>query len=359
MWPGYRSASGLLLSLRTPAVAHHNLESAEESMKILLSVRIVSGLLFVAWICLLSSAHAQQPPAAPGRLVDLGGRRLRLNCTGAGSPTVIAESGSGAFSIDWALVQPAVARFTRFCSYDRAGYAWSDPGPVRDSVEQTVDDFHLLLQTADIRPPYILVGASLGGLYIRAYQRRYPDQIIGLIFDDATTEKSLGFPIGGKNKFITDISSTELHDLFAPLLRNPPPSPQLPNSIEAPFDRLPQADKTAWLWAIRKFISDADVCQSLVSAESWREEFIALQKQKLRQIHPLGNLPLIVLVRTQDADESHTEQASQLAGLSIVGKLVTAANSGHEIHLYRPDVVVNSIHEVVMEARNEAAQATR
>jgi hypothetical protein len=175
---------------------------------------------------------------------------------------------------------------------------------------------------------------------------------------DATTEKSLGFPVGGKNKFITDISSTELHDLFAPLLRNPPPAPQLPNSIEALLDRLPEADKAASLWAIRKFISDADVCQSLVSAESWREEFIALQKQQ-RQIHPLGNLPLIVLVRTQNADESHKEQAAQLAGLSSAGKLLTAANSGHEIHLYRPDLVIQSVHDVVTEARDKAAQPAR
>jgi pimeloyl-ACP methyl ester carboxylesterase len=124
---------------------------------------------------------------------------------------VIAESGSGAFSIDWALVQPEVSKFTRFCSYDRAGYAWSDAGPTRDSVEETADDLHLLLQVAGVRPPYVLIGASLGGLYIRAYQRRYPNQIAGLIFDDATTEKSLGFPVGGKNTFITDISSRELH----------------------------------------------------------------------------------------------------------------------------------------------------
>jgi pimeloyl-ACP methyl ester carboxylesterase len=228
-------------------------------------------MLFFAGIWPPPSAHAQQPPAAPGRLVNLGGRRLHLNCTGAGSPTVIVESGSGAFSIDWALVQPEVARFTRFCSYDRAGYAWSDLGPARDSVEQTVDDLHLLLQTADNRPPYVLVGASLGGLYIRAYQRRYPSQVAGLVFDDSTTGKSLGFPINGKNQFIVDISAQEIHDLFAPLLRNPPPAPVLPNTIEAPFDRLPRDDQAAWLWAIRRFIAGADIAQSLISAESWRE----------------------------------------------------------------------------------------
>jgi pimeloyl-ACP methyl ester carboxylesterase len=322
-------------------------------MKIHLPVRVVSGLIFFAWIWPPLSAHAEQPPVAPGRLIDLGGRRLHLNCTGTGSPTVVAESGSGAFSIDWALVQPQVAKFTRFCSYDRAGYAWSDPGPVRDSVEQTVDDLHLLLHTADIRPPYVFIGASLGGLYIRAYQRRFPHEVAGLVFDDATTGKSLGFPINGKNQFIIDISAQEIHDLFAPLLRNPPPVPAPPNKIEAPFDRLPREDQTTWLWAIRKFVTESDVAQSLIAAESWREEFIALQGQ-LERNHPLGDLPLVVLVRTQDADSNHREQAGELAALSTAGKLVPAENSGHEIHLYRPDLVISAVHDVVMAARKRA-----
>jgi pimeloyl-ACP methyl ester carboxylesterase len=321
-------------------------------MKIHLAIRVVSGLILFAWIWPLLSAHAQQPPAAPGRLIDLGGRRLHLNCTGAGTPTVIAESGSGAFSIDWAIVQPQVAKFTRFCSYDRAGYAWSDPGPVRDSVEQTVDDLHLLLRTADIRPPYVLVGASLGGLFIRAYQRRYPSQVVGLVFDDSTTEKSLGFPINGKNKFITDISAQEIHDLFAPLLHNPPPTPPPPNTIEPPFDRLPRDDQAAWLWAIRTYIDSSDVAQSLAAAESWREEFIALQRQAHEHNHPLGSLPLVVLVRTQDADQNHREQAAELAALSTAGRLVPAENSGHEIHLYRPDLVIRAIRDVAVASRN-------
>src|SRR6476620_10663245 len=70
-------------------------------------------------------------PQAPGRLIDIGGRRLHLNCVGDGSPTVVVENGGGAFSVDWALVQPEVARTTRICTYDRAGYAWSNPGPLR------------------------------------------------------------------------------------------------------------------------------------------------------------------------------------------------------------------------------------
>src|SRR5438309_9027350 len=107
--------------------------------------------LYIA--CVLASlitaqAHAQDitqqkyPP--PGRLIDIGGRKLHLNCSGEGSPTVILMAGGGAFSIDWALVQPGVAENSRVCSYDRAGLAWSDRGPADETVEQTVGDLRAL-----------------------------------------------------------------------------------------------------------------------------------------------------------------------------------------------------------------------
>ena len=92
-------------------------------------------------------------------------------------------NGQSSFSIDWALVQPQVARLTRVCTYDRAGYAWSERGPATGSVEQTTDDLHLLLRTAGVHPPYILVGHSIGGLYVQGYQRRYPREVVGTCAD--------------------------------------------------------------------------------------------------------------------------------------------------------------------------------
>lgn len=119
-------------------------------------------------------------PAPPGHLIDLGGRRLHLHCTEKGSPTVSVENGGGGISVEWALVQPQVARQTRICTYDRAGTAWSDSGPLYDSIEQIMDDLNLLLRKAGIEPPYVLAGASLGCLYARAYQRRFPERVAGL-----------------------------------------------------------------------------------------------------------------------------------------------------------------------------------
>jgi len=98
---------------------------------------------------------------------------------------VILVAGGGAFAIDWALVQPKVARTTRVCSYDRAGLGWSDPGPAEETVEETVDDLHRLLGSAKEKGPYLLVGASIGGIFIRAYQHAFPGEVAGLIFDNS------------------------------------------------------------------------------------------------------------------------------------------------------------------------------
>src|SRR5215472_13725174 len=113
--------------------------------------------------CLEAGAESPSYPP-PGQMIDIGGRKLHLYCTGKGSPSVVLVAGGGAFSIDWALVQPKIAEHTRVCSYDRAGLGWSDPGPAEETVEETVSDLHALLRASDERGPYVLVGASIGGI---------------------------------------------------------------------------------------------------------------------------------------------------------------------------------------------------
>jgi pimeloyl-ACP methyl ester carboxylesterase len=289
-------------------------------------------------------------PARVGKLVDLGGRRLHAIISGKGSPAVVVENGSGAFSIDWALVQSEVAKFTQICTYDRAGSAWSDPGPVMDGVEQTVDDLHLLLRKAGIRPPYVLVGASLGGIFVRAYQRRNPEQVAGLVLVDATHEEGFGF--GGK--LLPFMSAEEVQRLFESFREKPPPPAKLPTAVEDPIDRLPQELQASRLWADRKYQANRDFSRGMVTVDSWRQESIALRRQRLSEAHPLGNLPLTVLARTKDSDARRRKLQTELAALSSVGRLVWAENSGHEIHLYRPGVVVQAIREMVAGVRGKA-----
>src|SRR5688572_29584708 len=119
------------------------------------SVRVVSA-----------QTDASPPFPPPGRLIDVGGWRLHLYCTGetvASQPTVILEAGLGDFSVEWSLVQPRVATFARVCSYDRAGHGWSDVGPNPRTFRQIVYELQTLLEKGDVRPPYLLVGHSYGG----------------------------------------------------------------------------------------------------------------------------------------------------------------------------------------------------
>src|SRR5213593_3411782 len=110
------------------------------------------GALLAAAPALQASAAELAPP--PGRLVDVGGRKLHLHCTGKGAPTVVLEAGASAFAIDWSLVQPELARKNRVCSYDRAGQGYSDPEPA--AGYDVVTDLHALLQAAHEKPPYVM-----------------------------------------------------------------------------------------------------------------------------------------------------------------------------------------------------------
>ena len=126
-----------------------------------------------------------------GQLVDVGGRRLHLVCIGAGEPTVVFEpsglGGAGSSSI----ARAEIARDTRVCSYDRMGMGWSDPGPAVITAGALSDDLDHLLERGGIRPPYVLVAASIGGLVAELYARRHPDRVVGLVFLDAAYSGAL------------------------------------------------------------------------------------------------------------------------------------------------------------------------
>jgi pimeloyl-ACP methyl ester carboxylesterase len=123
-----------------------------------------------------------------GHLVQAGSIRMNIDCSEQGSPTVILESGSGGPSVDWLMVQPEVAKFSRVCSYDRAGYGWSDSGPEPRSSLQIARELHQLLQAVAEKGPYVLVGHSMGGYDIRVYTGQYPNDVAGMVLVDASHE---------------------------------------------------------------------------------------------------------------------------------------------------------------------------
>jgi len=120
-----------------------------------------------------------------GESVDIGGRTLNIYCSGTGAPTVIFQTFGHASGYSWIGVQPEVAKFTRACWYDRAGYGWSEPGPMPATYQSVASDLHALLQAAQMPPPYVLVGANAAALHIRLYNSLYPRDIAGAVMINA------------------------------------------------------------------------------------------------------------------------------------------------------------------------------
>jgi pimeloyl-ACP methyl ester carboxylesterase len=313
------------------------------------------------------------PP--PGKLVDLGGWRLHLHCTGEGEPTVVFVSGGGDFSFDWSLVQPEVARFTRACAYDRAGAAWSDPGPTPRTMKQEVYELHTLLHKAGVDEPYVLVGHSYGGLLVRLYAERYPDELAGMVLVDALHEDAV---LGHNGKLVRmrEIATGKPVPAVQPTMVDPPrpPSPEelkqfedfrkftKADEIHPPFVKLPNPVQQVRLWARSR--------PPVHTGEEYlAEEMAEMYAGREARQHQLGDKPLVILIPAKREGagspppgvsaeewkrlyEEKTRQKEGLVRLSRNSKLIVAQQSGHHIMLDEPSVLVEAIREVVVAARD-------
>src|SRR5687767_5508366 len=147
---------------------------------------LLAGCIYEPWA---EAADARAYPP-PGQLVDVGGYRLHINCTGMGSPTVVIDAGLGDWSTSWGgYVQPEVAKTTRVCTYDRAGMGWSEAGPLPRDAAQFARELHTLLQNANIPGPYVMVGHSLGGLPVRVFVHDYASEIAGVVLIESMSPR--------------------------------------------------------------------------------------------------------------------------------------------------------------------------
>ena len=291
-------------------------------------------------------AAAQVPPP-PGKMVDVGGYKLHVNCTGEGSPTVILEAGASSFSIDWALVQPTVSRTNRVCSYDRAGYGWSELGPYDFRGADAVMSLRAALSALGEKPPFVLVGQSMGGRFVRLFARAHPADVVGMVLVDAEHEDGLFMLAGGKPVAISSLSDAEFDAAYQPPSGPPPSMP--PAALQAAHLKLP-ADlqrtrlllEARWLESIRTAKTDAIVA----TMRSEHAALASLRRLSAAEAHPLKDLPLIVLTRGLDQNARRLKMQEDLVRLSSNGRQIVVADSDHEIHLFRPDVVIQAIQDV-------------
>lgn len=262
-----------------------------------------------------TSQHAERrsPTSIPLRVrsmfVDVGGYRLYVRCMGQGSPTVVFDAGLGEDLTSWDQVQPAVARFTQACAYDRANIAPSDnrPGSIKVSAPQIATELHSLLANAQLPGPYILVGHSLGGLFMQMFACQYPKEVAGMVLVDST---------------------------------HPEQAKRLAAALGPAFS--------------------SEASQGFPVEGIGYDDVLAMQAQVDAARSRFPQVPLIVLVRSRYTASAHwtAEQymqawmslQSDLSQLSSRGRLVVAQNSGHFIQNDRPDLVIASIHEILMEA---------
>jgi pimeloyl-ACP methyl ester carboxylesterase len=320
----------------------------------------ISGFLLVSGL----SAHPANVPVPTGKMVDLGGHRLHINCTGKGSPVVVVENGLGDFSFDWVLVQERVSRFTRICTYDRAGYAWSDPGPKPRTFAQINLELRDALAKLGEKGPYVLAGHSYGGAVVRNFAMTYPQVVAGMVQVDAAFEGMRVGIGGGKTLRLGEDAKgreipaprEEMQDSDKPNIPagTAGPDPQPPDAL---YKALPEADQKLQIWAqSQPEIQDAEASQM-----DWSGEYFA-KWRKSSQAGSLGAIPLIVLMRAEGGygndqdvpavqlEKERKEGQAMLAKLSTNSKQVIV-KSGHNMDLEAPDDVGEAIRTVVEAVR--------
>lgn len=266
--------------------------------------------------CAVAQRRATNEPLE--QLVDVGGRSLYIKCSGdarAGVPVVVLDAGMGNTSETWSLVEPKVSQFARVCSYDRAGMGKSDRAPHSRTSEDIVNDLHNLLGKAGIKPPYVLVGHSFGGMNARLYASEFAKEVVGMVLVDSTHE---------------DESDRMLVVLPPEILKKAKPEDMI---IRGPED------------------IDFNKSIAQVRAANWHRD-----------------IPLVVLTRGSSTfnpndyavpslapkfEQIRLELQQELVSRSSKGRQIIAEKSGHFIQRDQPELVIDAIRRVV-----EAAMGT-
>ncbi|MBD8872348.1 alpha/beta hydrolase [Rhodanobacter sp. DHB23] len=305
----------------------------------------------------------------PQQLVDMDhGRRMNIYCLGSGSPAVILDAGMGDSTISWALVQPAIAARTKVCSYDRAGLGFSDGSSRPSTAANIAEDLHALLKAAHVAPPYVLVGHSAAGMYIRVYADRYPDEVVGMVSVEGSHEDQWvrGWAIGAPGQqakwdaFLKDYGSC-VDEAKRGLV---PETPAYKKCVGDPDPRFSPAINAAQA----RYAATAR-WQAAAASERQSVAYASADQARATRRH-YGDMPIIVLTHSpypKAKDETQDERNQrtllweslhlEVAAMSTRGVNEIVPDSGHYIQYEHPQVVIDAIEQALSVAQEDMRRA--
>ncbi|WP_129784580.1 alpha/beta hydrolase [Promicromonospora panici] len=266
----------------------------------------------------------------PGRMVDVGGHRLHLHCTGTGEPTVVLEAGLGESSAGWATIQERLAGDRRVCGYDRAGYAWSEPGPGPRTAGQAADELHAMLLASGEPGPYVFVAHSYGGHVVRLYADRWPDRTAGMVLIDVSDENATTaltaarVPLTAQFAVQRGAAHLGVIRLFGAVLV--PDDAPAPTRQAVPVVYGPGTLATAGA-EVGAGVDSAEQVQGGASPGAW------------------GDRPTTVIA-AGGQPEAAVEALRRVAEQSSRGCLVVAGTTDHYVHYAEPDLVVSTVRDL-------------
>ena len=310
-----------------------------------LGVSVLSGAAFER----VSRERASKAFAPVGRLVDIGGRRIQIDCRGSGSPTVVFESGLDIYgSLAWTTVHDSIARTTRACAYSRPGIMWSDPAGKFDA-DSNAAYLHAALVNSGESGPWVMVGHSLGGPYIATFAARYPAEVAGLVMVDAAHPDQFARydSIAGHSiapaPFVPQLGAALSWTGLVRLIPQPPEPATWPAAMRQSAEFLPVS--------IRGLAGEVSAVHATLDRE--------------RRAKALGDRPLVVLCagNPPGAEElatlqmtaeqgmgvhrAHLDLCRDMASWSTRGRVQVVDGSSHYIQIDRPAAVIGAVREVV------------
>jgi pimeloyl-ACP methyl ester carboxylesterase len=297
-----------------------------------------------------------------GEMVTVGEHRLHVMTAGDG-PTVVFENGPGGMGLDWSLVASEVAQSAMAVSYDRAGLGWSEPAGGTRDILTLVEELRLMLDSIQAPPPYVLVGHSYGGLIVRAFAFTYPEKVAGLVLVDAAHEDQLDYypeEYAAKARSMGQMMA-RLRGVYRIAVGS---------GIPALFSSAESAPGAGYLpgevVAARHAATVMDSSHATASTDEMASLLASLEQVRdLRK--PLGDVPVRVVSHGRppgreagvppgleaEVEAAWLQMQHDLLMISNNSGLVIAEGSGHDIHLERPDVVIDAIAEIIAEAFGE------